>query len=128
MSKNQFSDLDRQFQPNPFGDIKVVKEARAIEQSLINILLTQKGERAMRPNFGTNLRKAVFDQNDLVTDQFIFSQVNEAFEQESRAELVDVISEKDGLERDVTVLWDSPFLSELQRTTLVIEEGDIGVQ
>jgi phage baseplate assembly protein W len=36
------------------------------EQSLSNLknlLLTSKGERVMQPNFGTNIRKSVFEQN-----------------------------------------------------------------
>lgn len=38
--------------------------AAAIRVNLINLLLTRKGERPMNPNFGSNLHRVVFEQND----------------------------------------------------------------
>ena len=37
--------------------------------NLVNLLMTETGERIMQPNFGTNLRRTLFNQNtdDLVT-------------------------------------------------------------
>lgn len=44
-----------------------------IKYNLINLLLTNKGERIFNPDFGTNLRKQLFNQivegnNDLIID------------------------------------------------------------
>lgn len=38
--------------------------AHAIRVNLVNLLLTHKGERPMNPNFGSDLHKVVFEQND----------------------------------------------------------------
>lgn len=39
----------------------------AIKSNLMHLLLTNKGERLYMPDFGTNLRKFIFEQNDLDT-------------------------------------------------------------
>jgi phage baseplate assembly protein W len=39
----------------------------AIKSNLMHLLLTNKGERLYMPEFGTNLRKYIFEQNDLET-------------------------------------------------------------
>jgi hypothetical protein len=35
----------------------------AVVTNLKNLILTQKGERYMQPNFGTNIRKVLFENN-----------------------------------------------------------------
>lgn len=39
----------------------------SIKSNLMHLLLTNKGERLYMPDFGTNLRKFIFEQNDLDT-------------------------------------------------------------
>ena len=39
----------------------------AIKSNLMHLLLTNKGERLYMPDFGTNLRRFIFEQNDLET-------------------------------------------------------------
>jgi len=48
-----------------FQMTKVTKDA--FSSDLIFLLLTQKGERYMEPDFGTNLLKYVFEPNDNLT-------------------------------------------------------------
>ncbi len=48
-----------------FQMTKVTKDA--FSSDLLFLLLTQKGERYMEPNFGTNLLKYVFEPNDNLT-------------------------------------------------------------
>lgn len=122
MSDPQFSDLDNQFRPTDRGDIDIVAEAKAIEQSLINILMTQKGERPLRPEFGTNLREAVFDPLDEVTNDFIYLEVQDAFEQEERAQLTGMeVKDKGNYTKEILIKWTSPFLDETQKTFVILE-------
>jgi uncharacterized protein len=49
-----------------------------IKQSLAQIILTSKGERVMRPDFGSNAAAFVFENNDLVLQETIRSEVMSA--------------------------------------------------
>ena len=63
-----YSDLDFRFILNPnTGDIALKKDAEAIKQSIMNILLTSRGERPFNPEFGGNLRAYLFENFDVVT-------------------------------------------------------------
>ena len=63
-----YSDLDFRFILNPnTGDIALKKDAEAIKQSIMNILLTSRGERPFNPDFGGNLRAYLFENFDVVT-------------------------------------------------------------
>ena len=63
-----YSDLDFRFILNPnTGDIALKKDAEAIKQSIMNILLTSRGERPFNPEFGGNLRAYLFENFDAVT-------------------------------------------------------------
>jgi phage baseplate assembly protein W len=58
---NQFSPTDREFSEN----------ARAIYQSVFNIITTRKGERLFNPEFGVNLEDELFELNDTVSQESI---------------------------------------------------------
>lgn len=65
---NVYSDIDFRFIINPnTGDFALKKDAEAIKQSVLNILLTGQGERPFNPNFGGNLRAYLFENFDAVT-------------------------------------------------------------
>jgi uncharacterized protein len=51
---------------------------KSIRDGIIQLLLTNKGERIMRPGFGVNLRRSVFDQNDPLLAEGLKKQVTEA--------------------------------------------------
>lgn len=66
--QNIYSDLDFRFIVNPnTGDLALKKDAEAIKQSIMNILLTGRGERPFNPEFGGNLRAYLFENFDAVT-------------------------------------------------------------
>lgn len=53
-------------------------DSKAIVSDLMHLLLTNQGERLYNPNFGTNLRKFIFEQNDGKTRVDIKNHVQEA--------------------------------------------------
>ena len=48
---------------DPVGFNLVYSTREAVQTDLINLILTQKGERLMNPDFGTNLHALLFEQN-----------------------------------------------------------------
>ncbi|HAI44850.1 MAG TPA: hypothetical protein DCM40_45555, partial [Maribacter sp.] len=50
----------------------------AIRNNMVNLLLTSKGERLSNPNFGSNLKFVLFEQNDEAIILKIQDAINEA--------------------------------------------------
>jgi hypothetical protein len=50
----------------------------AIKSDLMHLLLTNVGERYYLPDYGTNIRKHIFEPNDDITHSEIKSEINEA--------------------------------------------------
>ncbi len=56
------SDIDINFSKNKFtDDVSLVKDAYAIRQSLINLILTIPGEKPFNRNFGTKINDMLFE-------------------------------------------------------------------
>jgi phage baseplate assembly protein W len=49
-----------------------------LKSNVRNLLLTQKGERVLQPNFGSNLHNLLFEQNDGTLEEKIYEAVNSA--------------------------------------------------
>lgn len=69
----------------PFSDdsdgkfLKMNDESKkAIKSDLVHLLLTNKGERLYMPDFGTNLRRYLFDPNDSASTVGIKNEISEA--------------------------------------------------
>ena len=63
-----YTDLDFRFILNPnTGDIALKRDNESVKQSIMNILLTGRGERPFNPEFGGNLRAYLFENFDVVT-------------------------------------------------------------
>lgn len=76
---NQYSDLDFRFIANPnTGDVGLKKDVEAVRQSVLNILLTNHGEKPFRPIFGANLRAYLFEIFDDVQKTVIRDVVTNA--------------------------------------------------
>lgn len=59
-----FSDFLTSFAKTPVGDqLAKITNERSINQSLKNIILTDLGERLFQPNFGSNVRSMLFENN-----------------------------------------------------------------
>lgn len=90
-------------------DIALVAGNANIEQSIRIILGTAKGERAMRPDFGCDLFKLVFESNQAATGVAAERFVEEALSQwEPRIEDIEVTSEiaqEEPTRLDITVRY-----------------------
>jgi len=75
-----WSDLHPGIIPDGLGDIKVVENVASVMGSIDNILRTRKGERVMRPEFGSNLGSMVFENIDDTLMKFISHDVKESIE------------------------------------------------
>ena len=54
------------------------EDSKAIKADLLHLILTNKGERLYLPDFGTNLRKYLFNQYDGITESDIKNEISEA--------------------------------------------------
>lgn len=54
------------------------KKAEQAKSEVMHLLLTPKGERIMKPDFGTDLMKYVFDQNDKATWSNVETEIRSA--------------------------------------------------
>ena len=67
-----FKDLNITFKKHPVtNDVVVSKDASAIKQAIVNLLLTNKGERLMNPTYGSDIRKYLFEPLDYGTSFLI---------------------------------------------------------
>jgi len=90
-----------------------------IKQSLVQIVLTGKGERIMRPEFGSNAYAFVFENNDLVLQETIRTEVMSAiakFETRAIVRTVDVTRS----ETEVVVTINYVVIATRQEQTVAI--------
>ena len=67
-----FKDLNITFKKHPVtNDIVVSKDASAIKQAIVNVLLTNKGERLMNPRYGSDIRRFLFEPLDYGTSALV---------------------------------------------------------
>ncbi len=67
-NQQSFKDLSITFKPHPVtGDLVVKKDDAAIKQAIVNLLLTNKGERPFAPDLGSDLRSLMFEPLDVAT-------------------------------------------------------------
>ncbi len=63
-----FKDINMTFKKHPItNDLVVSKDASAIKQAIVNLLLTNKGERLFNSDFGSNIRTYLFEPLDYGT-------------------------------------------------------------
>lgn len=73
------------------GRIALARRERDIEEAITMILLTAKGQRVMRPEFGCRIHELVFAPNDATTEGLAIYYVEEALAMwEPRIEVLNV--------------------------------------
>lgn len=61
-------------------DVVVSRDASAIKQAIVNLLLTNKGERLMNPNYGSDIRRYLFEPLDYGTANQIKGNIRDTIE------------------------------------------------
>lgn len=81
------------------GQIKLARYEEAVRQSIRMILSTARGERLMRPDFGSSLHDLVFSTNSAAVIGQVISAVQESLIQwEPRIDVLDVTATSDAAE------------------------------
>ena len=105
-----FKDISLSFQPHPVTrDLPVLRNERAINRSVRNIVETQLGERFFEPDFGSDVRGQLFENVDIFTGDQIQNQVLVSLQNyEPRIESVQVEVDPlpDTNEFNITVIYD----------------------
>jgi phage baseplate assembly protein W len=71
-----FKDLSVTFKKHPVtDDLVTVKDNAAISQAIVNLLLTNKGERPFQPNLGSGIYNSLFEPLDFGTAGIIKSDI-----------------------------------------------------
>ena len=80
MAKQRFINIDFPFKDSPEGYYFNLNanDADAIRADLLHLLLTNKGERLYLPDFGSDLKKYIFEPNDSVTHEQIKDKIGRA--------------------------------------------------
>lgn len=94
-----FKDLNITFEKSPVTkDLMVTKDSTAIKRSVMNLVLTNPGERFFSPNIGCKVRRLLFDPLDFITASAIKSEIEytiKAFEPRVSLKQVDVELDED---------------------------------
>jgi len=79
MAKQRFINIDFPFRDSENGYYFKLNDTDkdAIRSDLLHLLLTNKGERLYLPDFGSDLRKYIFEPNDSITHDDIRDNLNE---------------------------------------------------
>lgn len=71
-----FKDLNITFKPHPItGDLIVTKDEAAIKQAVVNLLLTNKGERFFNANLGSSVSSLLFEPLDYGTAGMVSAEI-----------------------------------------------------
>lgn len=94
-----FSDFDFDFSPHPkTGDIVVLKNNNAVQNSIKNLLQTKFGEILFNPDLGSGVKFSMFDPIDNITiytlEKEITTTINN-FEPRASIQNIEIVEDKD---------------------------------
>lgn len=83
MAKTRYINIDFPFSDSNKGFYFKLNQTDkdAIRADLLHLLLTNKGERLYSPNFGSDLKKFIFEPNDSITHDKIRENLNETIKE-----------------------------------------------
>jgi len=87
-----YSDIRKDLLVSPVsGDVALYKNEASVKESIKNLILTDRGERLMRPNIGSDIRSMLFDNMTPATIKLIEEKVRSTINTyEPRAEIINV--------------------------------------
>ncbi len=88
----QYSDLDLNFTIHPVKkDINVYKDELAVINALKNLILTNHYERPFQPDLGSNVRKLLFENLDIITAAALEKEIEQTITNfEPRVQILDI--------------------------------------
>ena len=105
-----FKDLNITFKPHPItGDLIVSKDEAAIKQSIVNLLLTNRGERVFNANLGSSVSSLLFEPLDYGTAGMVSAEIQNtmnAYEPRIRVLAVNTIPDFDQNGFDVELIFE----------------------
>jgi phage baseplate assembly protein W len=107
MAKTRYINIDFPFKDSKKGFYLELNQTDkdAIRADLLHLLLTNKGERLYLPDFGSDLRKYIFEPNDNVTHSNIKDNLNDTISKYIPNLTVDSIKfENNDLEEAIVVV------------------------
>lgn len=106
MATNFFKGMAFPFKQSNTSIPAAVTDAELVQQSLLQILNTNRGERVMRPNFGCNLQQYVFENNDDLLEQLMRTEISSSISRwEPRAQLDNILLQRNDTTLTVTVVY-----------------------
>jgi len=106
MAKQRFINIDFPFKDSPEGFYFNLNatDADAIRADLLHLLLTNKGERLYSPDFGSDLKKYIFEPNDSITHEQIKDNLNESIKRYMPNLIInDILFKNDSIEELIIV-------------------------
>jgi phage baseplate assembly protein W len=93
----RYSDLDLKFTIHPVKkDINIYKDELAVINALKNLILTNHYERPFQPELGSNVRKLLFENMDMVTAGALEKEITQTINNfEPRVEVLGIIVSPD---------------------------------
>lgn len=93
----QFTDLDLNFGIHPVRkDINKTKNEMAIINSIKHIILTNHYEKPFNPDFGSNVKKLLFENLDIITASAIEREISQSISNfEPRVKVIGVTAKPD---------------------------------
>jgi hypothetical protein len=89
----EFSDLDLNFTIHPVkSDLNIFKNEKAIINAVKNIILTNHYEKPFFPEFGSNVRKMLFENVDILTTAALQNEIIQCLTNfEPRIKIISVV-------------------------------------
>jgi phage baseplate assembly protein W len=121
-----YQDLDFNLNADEYGNVNVLEDKDAIQQSLKNIIFTRIGSRTKfhNPNFGSNINKLLFEKMNRATELEIEDEIRFSIENfEPRVKIVDIVidAKYDQYQYDISIIYNIVNLSEADELNVTLD-------
>lgn len=123
----QYADFTTQFFQHPVSnDLARITDFEAVKRSIKSLILTDKYERLLDPNIGSNVNRLLFEPVDGTTSIVLQGYIQEVIANyEPRATLEDVviIPDEDNNAYRITIYFSVIFSEEIQTVELFLQRA-----
>lgn len=123
----QYADFTTQFFEHPVSsDLARITDFEAVRRSIKNLVLTDKYERLLDPNIGSNINRVLFEPVDGSTTIILKDYIVEVIRNyEPRAEVEDVIviPNYDQNSYNITIYFSVVFSEEIQTVEIFLQRA-----